>query len=142
MCRQVTLEIDMARFSEAFRTMSGDEAKQVLVMLVCGGHASDSHSGCLRDVGVNPAETQGKGRSAETNARIAASAEDFLERVGQARPSDILDGLADRPRPGSKARARREVTSLLGAIYGLRKDVAWSKPLKLVPSGGQPAPAA
>lgn len=140
MCRQVVLDVDLKRFSEAFRTMSGDEAKQVLVMLACGGHSVSSHSGCLRDVGINPASGDRRPTSAEVNAKIAASAEDFLECIGQTRPGDVMEGLADRPKPGSKARARQGFTALLGAIYKLRKEVVWAKPLDLLPSA-EPGPA-
>jgi len=141
MCRQVTLDIDMARFSEAYRTMSGDEAKQVLVMLVCGGHATSSHSSGLRNVGINPAAPTAVVNPAEVNERIAAAAEDFLEKLGEVRPSDVLDGLADKPKPGAKKRARQSFTALLGVIYGFRKDVVWSKPLNLVGSSEHVSPS-
>lgn len=139
MRRTVMLEIDTASFSRAFKGLSGDEAKEVLVMLVCGGHAVASHSTCLVDVGIKPAPPSESPSSqrADSDGKIARAAREFMTALGPFRHSDVLAALEDRPRPGCKARAREAMKLLLGAVYDLRKGIEYSEPFRLVGSTGE-----
>lgn len=141
MRRTVTIEIDSDRFSKAFRTMTGDQAREMLVMLACGGHAVSSHSACLSEIGVTAVrQSDPCAEQACVDAKVARAAKDFLAAVGPVMPSVLFNGLADRPKPGSKQKARETFRSLLGAIYELRKGIEFAQPLRLVPSsapGGQ-----
>lgn len=136
MRRTVTIEIDQKAFSEAYRGMTGNEAKELLVMLAFGGHSVSAHSACLRDVGIRPAPepSDPAALQARTDGRIARAAEEFLSEVSGMLPSEVLDGLADRPRPGCKKRAREAFTRLLKSIHGLRTAAETARPLALVPS--------
>ena len=140
MRRTVTLQIDATAFSKAFPSMTGEAAKETLVMLVCGGHAVRSHSACLSAVGIYPAERPSDPDVAESrlNAAVARAADGFIDAVALIRPSDILGALADRPKPGAKARARQTLMALLGAVHDLRKGVFYARPLELAASGDEP----
>ena len=62
--------------------------------------------------------------------RVLAAAETFLTAVSPW-PSRVLDGLADRPRPGAKATAREAYRESLTQIHDLREVVEGSRPLYL-----------
>jgi hypothetical protein len=51
-------------------------------------------------------------------------------------PSAILNGLADRPKPGQKALARKAFTELLANLHTLRLEIERAKPLQIVASNG------
>jgi len=141
MRRTVALEIDQEAFSAAFRTLSGQDAKDLLVMLAFGGHSVDAHSACLCDIGIRqaPPSADPAAFQREADANVARAAEAFLAEASAAKPSMVLDGLADRPRPGAKQKARDSFTRLLRSLHRLRTTVEFSKPLQLVGSGGEEA---
>lgn len=133
MRRTVTLEIDTSKFDQAFRGMTGEAARDLLVMLVCGGHSVTSHSLCLTEAGIRTVSApQDSGTAdAHANANISRAAEEFLEDYGQVGAQDLLAALADKPKPGAKARGRAALSSMLSAVHALKKSVEYGRPLAL-----------
>ncbi len=70
--------------------------------------------------------------------KVTEAAEAFVT-TALPHPSMILDGLADRPRPGTKASAREAVVDLLQRIHALRTTIQRTKPFRIVASGAEPA---
>lgn len=62
--------------------------------------------------------------------KVTEATEQFLRTVSST-PSDVLNGLADRPKPGQKAKAREAYVTLLQQIHALRRVVEGSRPLRL-----------
>ena len=74
--------------------------------------------------------------SLERCREVTFAVEKFLREMSRF-PSEVLDGLADRPKPGQKALARKAYVELLKQICELRKIVEMSRPLNLTTSSAQ-----
>jgi len=122
--KSVVIDFDPSAVMDFLSGMDGHEAKALLEAIFKSvPEASERLCGIAKvaeaEIGVS---------------RAAAAAERFIESTGSFRPSAVMDALTDRPRPGSKSRAREAFVGLLGDIRDLRREVEHSRPMVIVGS--------